>query len=78
MEMIIKKKVIETEWFVTPAATNERRRIARRHSAYCSVKREAHFGYSLEGSWMIICIATRVPCVLDHLTKHFRRELIMS
>ena len=73
MGMIIEKKVVETEWFVAPAATNESGRIARRYCAYGSVKRGTHFGHSFEGSWMVICVATCVLCVLDHLTKHFRR-----
>ena len=61
--------MIETKWFVTPVVVDKRSRIACRRSAYCCVEGEAHFGHSFEGLWMIVCIATGVPSVLDHRTR---------
>ncbi len=47
-------------------------------ASHKGIEAKIHCAHSFEGPWMIVCVATSVPCVLDHPTKNFATELIVS
>ena len=77
VKVITHEKMVHTQRFLAPTTADERRPIARRFSTNYSIEDETRFGYSFERSWMIISIATGIPCILDHWAKDVSRELVI-